>query len=821
MTDGAAPDADGSTPDTAGAELAWTDDAGTEEEWPELVVEPAPAVAPRPSPGATLVARLPNGLRTTLRDGTLRIDGLPLAVRRVTMVALAATAVALFFLAPHLLLGWWPAPVIRIPGTFLAEPLPGRLSIPAFVAALAALTAGAAAVAGASSQRPGRSRRLAQVALGIAGVEVGAALYGTGGIADIAVDPTLASVPRVMGGIAMAAGLALALSPLRLSRTPAWTTITAALPFMAAGLATLQLAGEHASVQLGAADNSWPRTVEGAALAAASLSGVLALAGGLLGVLLLWQSVVAARAVRRRVASATSTLAAGRPRVLAALLGAKAAWLVAGYAGLLPALLAGGTASGWDSARADDPAGVAVAAGLAVLAIAWLLRGARPRVTDSGVPAAVAIFAVGFNAPFLVAGLLLGLFPILSLAGAAAGAPPSGIDLQTCLALIGATPAGVDACLSVAARELIPYAGLVTWAASAALAIGLVVARRGQGLAVALAAIVVWATPSAVFVLQGVLGTAPEIVAGRPELITVDTLLTVAVAVLAILWWTGRQRTTSPRSLTLILVVSTLLAHAGALVPDAARPLVFGLLIVLPPLYGLLFESERINGAGEARRELVPRTLGLQLLGLGLLLTAIAFDTLLAGAADLADLLVPPVVAVLVAAEIARRERPRALPTHPRPVLATVMRWAGAGAATVAVVAVVLGAVRLPAPGPSDAARYGAFVTRVDVERGLGAQALDNLLTIVSTDPNGIEGAFIEFSTLTDAAAGWIADNPPASCYAAEAEGWAGVVAAMVAARDSLLSGVAQEASLGAYVQAARDFSPGLAACPTTGRAGG
>jgi len=103
----------------------------------------------------------------------------------------------------------------------------------------------------------------------------------------------------------------------------------------------------------------------------------------------------------------------------------------------------------------------------------------------------------------------------------------------------------------------------------------------------------------------------------------------------------------------------------------------------------------------------------------------------------------------------------------------------------------------------------------VDAARPAGATALQTMLTIVSTDPAGIEPAFRAFSAQADVAATWLAGHPPAPCYASEHAAWSGVVAAMVAARDSLLSGVDLEATIQAYVDAAAAFDPGLSACQT------
>ena len=736
------------------------------------------------------------------------------------MLAVIGIAAAGAFLVPNVVAGWWPGPVVRVPGRLLAEPTPGRLSIPIFVFCLLLLGIASAAIAVALAARGGRRRRLGFVALGLSAIAIGSTLFSAGGIADAAFGPDRGGVPRVSGAIAIASGVALMVFPSLPIRRSWLAPLIAAMPAIATVVALVFLAPLSETLPFGTADASWPSRVDGAGLAAGALVGVVTMAASLIGILFLWQSVAAAGEVTRQVAAVSGGALRDRPRVLAALLGAKAVWITAGYLGLLPALFIGRTAAAWSKARSDDLIAVGLALLFAVAVGVWLLRGARPRVTETGVPGAAAIFTLGFYLPFLLAGIALLLLPVVNLVGSGdAAGVPEGPGLADCVRAATSSLTDLDVCATRFFRELIPYAGLTTWLVALVFVVLAVLRRRWLAVATASGAILVWSAPVAIDLLVHGVDNPGPILYGKPELLTVDALLTVVVAILAVMWWTGRQRSATPYSLVLILVVSTLVANVGAFVPSGQAAIVIGAVLLAPIVYELLFESERLNRAGASRDELVPRVLGLQLAGLAFVVAAIAVDRFEAQGADLAELFIPPLAAVLVAAEISRREHRRTLPIRPRQLLPVVARWAAGGAAAAVIAAVVAGQVAGPG-GPqtvptSRATAHASFLQHVDLIRPQAAQSWAVLDSPAGTyDATAINEAAVSFLGAIEAAESWLAEHPqPDPCFADEVASWRSIVGSMIDIRDGAQANVDVTAHIEAMTRGLAAFEPGRSAC--------
>ena len=748
------------------------------------------------------------------RAGTISLVGLPRAAFAIGLAALIAFGLAAVVLIPNFLGGWWPGPVVRIPGGLIAEPVPGRVSVPLYglalgILALACVTIGVAVI----QSRSGWQRIVAFALLGLTGVAVGGTLASVGRQAGIAFDtdpaiapiaPTIAAISlvAVVAGIAQLIGLVL--GPLLAELAKRWSgpagrrlegavgspfwAIICGVPFGAALAVVVLLAGRHADLGLGLTeDPRWPGRVEGVGIMAGAMKPVVEVAVGLVGVLFLWQSVVAARALRRELGVVISARVARRPKILFALLGAKAVWLIAGYAGVLTVPFLAGSPANWEAARQEDPAGLLVAALLVAGATWWLVRPTRPQVSDRAVGPATAFFAIGFYLPTILASAVLLLLAVTELWAQVPPILPDSPELGPCLAAAGGSALGIGTCVARVFTSFIEDAGYMTWVAG--LGVAVVAWLRGRrDIAIAFGAVLVWALPIVAGRVANGPGATADRLVGRPELLTLDALLTIVIAVLAILWWRGRQAVVPPRTLALVLVVSTLVAAVGGAVPSGQLPVVVGLLLVGTALYELLFDSASVNEAGIRRAELLPRTLGLQLLGFGILATSVALDQFSAEGADLADFFVPPVIVILVAAEISRRRR-STTPSTPRPArsFGQPIRWAGAGAIAIALVVVAGRLIPAATPGPSDAERYRAFLGHVDVAR-VEAQASYSAFSAAaqSGSPETFFAAAIDLSRFVDVEVAWLESAERGACFGAEFDQWAAAIGSLATFRDRL-----------------------------------
>ena len=82
--------------------------------------------------------------------------------------------------------------------------------------------------------------------------------------------------------------------------------------------------------------------------------------------------------------------------------------------------------------------------------------------------------------------------------------------------------------------------------------------------------------------------------AGWQNAVTIDSLVTVTVAGLAVLWMLGKQRRVDPGSLLYVLLFSTAVAHASALFSTDIDEVYF-LLLVFPVAYAFLLDSAHLN----------------------------------------------------------------------------------------------------------------------------------------------------------------------------------------------------------------------------------
>lgn len=198
--------------------------------------------------------------------------------------------------------------------------------------------------------------------------------------------------------------------------------------------------------------------------------------------------------------------------------------------------------------------------------------------------------------------------------------------LRSALAVSG------DNALSRAARDAVGFlddqAGWPTavWP-FAMTAVGLVLlACRRIGLGAGFPAFGVWGLPRAVALTGDLLsyGTAfpvgrltdyvegAEQYPGWVDVATLDVVVTAIVIALAIAWRLGRQSAAGPNVLLFVLVLSTMVAHAGALIPVNWRTgHWYYLALVFPVAYGFLLDARPLNEQARRREAKVLGALAL------------------------------------------------------------------------------------------------------------------------------------------------------------------------------------------------------------------
>jgi hypothetical protein len=315
-----------------------------------------------------------------------------------------------------------------------------------------------------------------------------------------------------------------------------------------------------------------------------------------------------------------------------------------------------------------------------------------------------------------------------------------------------------------------------------------------------LIALAVWALPRVLNLVPHLLGMpAPSgtDAPGTVELVTLDTAVTVMVATLAAWHWrTGRGADAG--ALTLVLVVSTLLAHASTLVPAGLSSTFFYVALIFPVVYDLAFDSEPLNESAPERPYRVVRTLSVRaalllLLAVGIVLGQV--DPFRASEGEVAYLLfAPPFTAWLVAAGLTARQAaaPAAVAVAlPRREPQSLLAGAAAGL-TVLVAMLVLalplepalartGNVTGPTPAPAAAAsptpmprtRYLEFAKRQFDRRpttfALNQEMIDASARVDIAAFRTIGARMVQYRT--DELA-WLDTRPPADCYAAAWRAW-------------------------------------------------
>lgn len=657
----------------------------------------------------------PLSLRAAAAEGRLRLDGLSRSARWPALAALALVVLASLAILSAALGVPLPGGVLLLPGTLVGAAAPVPVSNLAVAGFLLGLAPASVALVASALVVPRRSTRV--VVLAVSGVNLSLAASGLAQLplasVVVEVDPL---APWVLGagcGTAVAASLLLGLGGLVPPRTMAarprgrLVTVLAAVPGLA--LAATYLAGLAGGATIPtprpAGLEAFPDVLQVAAAAvAAPLYGALArILPLLLAPVVLWEAATWARASRAELAAPVVRRVDRAPWLLVALVTAKVGWLVLGYLGWLPASL-GGAAPAWAVSSGRGAVAWLVAAAFAAGAAAWLASRRSPRVQARAIEPGVRFVVGGFTAGSVVGGACVVLAGILLLL------PVTG-------------PFDATIRLGGLAADLIQPLQVAT--VPAALLAGLVLLRRGHATTGGFLALAgAWMTPRALFVIASSTGIVPADAANPlgVDLVTLDTLITVAVAVLAMVAASGRLAGADAGSLALVLAVSTLLAHGGTLVPPGLAPVLVLVAVLFPPFRELLFGSADLNEPSRVRPARVLGSLGRQ--AAALLVVAgtrtIVGGTGEAGMEPLGQLLFgPPYAAMLVAAVVTtRRLRPAGDLAGPaaggraRPGVGLAAGLAGLAMA-VAVAGLVVDPLvgraweAVPTPGPSSAPGSG------------------------------------------------------------------------------------------------------------------
>jgi hypothetical protein len=611
------------------------------------------------------IRRSQEALVREAREGHLSLAGIAglertLALGSLVVVAVASVLIiALAFRLPV------PGAVIDVPGDQMAELTPVSIPLVVLVFVCVGLAIGAATLAVAVAASSDRARWLlaASVPLFLLGLG-GLTLSTSRTVGILSENPSLVGAHQILGiWSVIAAGLVVALL-VRWSRHRTILAAVAASPLVA--MAVLQIVGSLAPLSLRPIDNAAfpanPVHLSEASMMSGAVMFLVGTAVSLLAVWAFWQTATWAQATARGSALELAPRADRLWWLLAIPLGAKLAWLAAGTASLLPPVF-GGASDAWVRLHSDDLASVAYAAVL-VAAGAWWLAHRETRLEDRWVERYAIYAIVAYGLLSILSDGLAMIQPALAVISPriTGDTIPDGVTLGACLG--DWLPRGAEifaSCMRFVADDWSTVWGLLVLVG--ALVVGVVLWRRRGRRDAAAAFLVVlglWTVPRAYGAVRTLspagLDTTGWPVFNAPQPETLDAVVTIFVAMLAVSWWTGRQRRVGPGALLIILVVSTLVVHGNTLLPTSPTIWLLGLVVVFPVAWELLFDSEDLNAATTGRSTLVLSTVGVRAVALALLVGLVAVD-LVALAEDGNRqvgfvLFAPPFVAILLATTI-------------------------------------------------------------------------------------------------------------------------------------------------------------------------
>jgi hypothetical protein len=706
------------------------------------------------------------------RRQRLHLHGLTGANRLLAALALGAILVACGLVLVSSVGAVLPGHVTEIPGRLMATDDPVAVPGLAVLLGCLGLAIGASAIAaGSAGQGRAAGRLFVVLVLTLAGLG-GLLLAMDGAVRLLAslvqrANPLVVPVYEVATLFAFVAAVAVAIAPVARSRwVRAAAPPLAAVPFL--GIAAAVLLAGDASATLSpwvqAQSLDYPARLDLSSSIVSPLLTVVVSAAGLLALLSIWQASEFSKAAVRHVGTALAISGTRWTGLLAALLVAKVAWLGAGILGYLPPAL-GGSSEIWPAIESDDAFAWAYAAALAIGGLTWLIRDRR-RISEERAQATagrtVLLFA---GVAFVITAL-----PLVVAALAGAGSDPrAGVPADVTLGDCARDwfPSGASAALSCVALALVPWQS-VWWFAIVigALAAGLWILRRApsHGGGILLAAVGAWSLPRAIDALSALhpselawLGNLPAVDAPQPE--TLDVVLTVLVAVLAIGWWSGRQRRIDAGPLLVILAVSTLLIDGPSIAPSAPGALLVAVGIVFPVLYELGFDSGGTNRPSVDRTAVLLRKAGLRALALTVLAILLVIDIAALHESTQGRLgfilFAVPLSATIVAATVRRRLpiAQAASPQRARPLVA----GAALGLASVVVIGGLGWALQ-----PILAAIYPTPATRVQ-ELEARFTSLDTALQAIDVFDPAVPASLQQRWTEERS---WTTSHPPPSCAA-------------------------------------------------------
>jgi hypothetical protein len=382
-----------------------------------------------------------------------------------------------------------------------------------------------------------------------------------------------------------------------------------------------------------------------------SIVAIVGSVGLFIPVVLLWQAVAGADAARDLGSGAARTLDR-LPYALAAFLTLKLIWLGFAYGGTLPAFLGGGNGA-IEASADDDPLSWALTCLAAIAAGVWLAKRCSLRVREDRLSLVAAIIIIALIAPLVLAAVTLLALAILSpFVDTTAWTVGLLVDLGE---WFGARLLAAQ----VAAVYAAGLAGLLLWW------------RRGlDALAGFLLIFCLMALPRAIGITAawGMPGDA----AGRYELVTLDTAITLVVLALLIGPW-RRSRLVTEAGLLVVVVCSTTIAYAGTFVSSLWGDGAFYLALLLPVLYGLTLGARRLNRLGPHREA---RVLAFAGAGAGLLaISLVQLSVGLAGPGHFTGgeigrmFIAPPLAVIFVAATCSALSEGGTATRHAAPLL--------------------------------------------------------------------------------------------------------------------------------------------------------
>jgi hypothetical protein len=311
-----------------------------------------------------------------------------------------------------------------------------------------------------------------------------------------------------------------------------------------------------------------------------------------IGIFFFWQVIIEAKIFSREIGLRAANLSSRLTWLLAALFTLKLVWLAIGYwsacNGEVNQVWERSLAEGW---RAWALAGIyALIAGWFLLHASWPLGSAQ--LNKSAV-----FLAAGFLFIFIMTYLIFFLGQLFLNIEAL----PEQISQPVSLCF-QAGQGSLAAYISCLAYGFSNY--FLHWTALfvvALIPLGFIFLRfeKLRGLAPICFLAGVWALPDAIGVIAFLQGR--DEINPAFEYLSFDVFLTVVLLFYALLAWRRKSPAIRLWMITLVLVVSTLTALAETLIPHALAEISFAVLLIIPVVYQLFFDSASLNIAGPTR----------------------------------------------------------------------------------------------------------------------------------------------------------------------------------------------------------------------------